>query len=110
MTAPSAYDTTATAVLTIDGINSNYSVTTGPQPLQNVAVTGGGGAIGMMTLLMLALLAALKIVGPRRAARLLPLAVASLAALSGAPARADTAELAVEYLRRHPRWAIPPAA
>ena len=41
-------------------------MTTGPAPLQKVAVTGGGGAIGAVTLLMLALLAALKLVGPRR--------------------------------------------
>ena len=90
VTAPSTYSTTATAVLTVDGVNTQYTVTTGPQPLQNVAVTGGGGAIGTMTLLVLALLAALKIVGPRRAALLIPLAVAFLAALSSAPARADS--------------------
>lgn len=89
VTAPSTYSTTATAVLTVDGVNIQYSVTTAPKPLQNVAVTGGGGAIGTMTLLVLALLAALKIVGPRRAALLIPLAVAFLAALSSAPARAD---------------------
>ena len=89
VTAPSTYSTTATAVLTVDGVNTQYSVTTGPQPLQNVAVTGGGGAIGTMTLLLLALLVSLKIVGPRRAALLIPLAVAFLTALSSAPARAD---------------------
>jgi OmpA-like transmembrane domain len=93
VTAPSAYNTTATAVLTVDGVSIEYSVTTAPQPLQNVAVTGGGGAIGTVMLLMLALLASLKVVGPRRAALVIPLAVATcaaiLAALSSAPARAD---------------------
>jgi hypothetical protein len=89
VTAPSTYNTTATAVLTVDGVNITYSVTTGPQPLQNVAVTGGGGAIGTVTLLMLTLLASLKVVGRRRAALLMPLAVAFFAALSSAPARAD---------------------
>ncbi len=89
VTAQSTYNTTATAVLTVDGVNITYSVTTAPQPLQNVAVTGGGGAIGTVTLLMLALLASLRVVGPRRAALLMPLAVAFLAALSSAPARAD---------------------
>jgi len=89
VTAPSTYSTTATAVLDIDGVDIKYSVTTGVQPLQAVAVTGGGGAIGTVTLLMLALLASLKAVGPRRAARLLPLVVAFLAAISSVPARAD---------------------
>ena len=88
VTAPSTYNATATAVLTIDGVNAQFSVTTGPQPLQNVAVTGGG-AIGMVTLLMLALLVSLKVMGPRRAALLMPVAIALLAALSSTAARAD---------------------
>jgi hypothetical protein len=90
VTAPSTYNTTATAVLTVGGVHVQYSVTTGPQPLQNVAVTGGGGTIGTVTLLVLALLASLKIPCPRRATLLIPLAVALLAALSSTPAHADT--------------------
>jgi OmpA-like transmembrane domain len=89
ITAPSTYGTTATAVLTIDGVTTNYSVTTSPQPLQAVTVTGGGGSIGMVTLLMLALLASLKVVGPRRPGLLMPLVVAFFGALSSTPARAD---------------------
>ena len=89
VTAPSTYNTTAAAVLTIGGVNATYSVTTGPQPLQNVTVTGGGGAVGIVTLLMLALLASLKVVGPRRDALLMPLVIAFFAALSSAPAHAD---------------------
>ena len=89
VTTPSTYNTTATAVLTIGGVDTNFSVTTGPQPLQNVTVTGGGGAIGTVMLLMLALLASLKVLGPRRATLLMPLVVAFFAALLSAPARAD---------------------
>lgn len=89
--APTTYGTTATAILTIDGVSTNYTVTTGPQPLQSVTVTGGGGgAIGMGTLLALALLACLKIMRPRRVALLLPLAMVFFTALSSAPARADS--------------------
>jgi hypothetical protein len=89
VTAPSTYSTTATAVLTVNGISATYSVTTGPQPLQHVTTTGGGGAIDMVTLLLLALIAAFKVVGPRRAALLMPLVIALFATLSSAPARAD---------------------
>jgi hypothetical protein len=92
LTAAATYVTTATAVLTVDGVSASYSVTTGPAPLNEVAVTGGGGAIGALTLLMLALLAALKLVGPRRAAPLAPLVIALLLALSSAPSRADNAD------------------
>jgi hypothetical protein len=89
ITAPSAYNTTATAVLTIGGVSATYSVTTGAQPLQNVTTTGGGGAISTVTLLILALIALLKAVGPRRAAPLMPLVIAFIAALTSSPARAD---------------------
>jgi uncharacterized repeat protein (TIGR01451 family) len=88
LTAPSTYGTTATAVLAIDGVDAGYSVSTGPRPL-NVAVTGGGGAIGMATLVMLALLATFKVIGLRRAALPMPLALVFLATLPSAPARAD---------------------
>jgi hypothetical protein len=88
-TAPSTYARTATAVLTVDGVEIPYSVSTGPQPLANVAVTGGGGAIGMLTLLTLALLAVCRVCGARRAAPLMPLAVVVLATLSSGIARAD---------------------
>jgi hypothetical protein len=88
-TASSTYNTTTTGVLTIDGISTNFSVTTGAQPLQNVTVTGGGGAVGVMMLLMLAVFASLKGVRSRRAALAVPLAVALLGALSVDSARAD---------------------
>lgn len=91
LNAPATYATTATAVLTIGGVNSSYAVSTAPQPLQGVAVTGGGGASGAAWLLLLALLALLKVVGPRRAALLMPLAVAFLGALATNPVRADDA-------------------
>ena len=90
--AASTYSTNATAVLDIDGVDIKYSVTTGPQPLQNVATTGGGGAMGTVTLLMLALLATLRAAGARRSARLVCLAVAFLGAISSDPARADDAD------------------
>jgi hypothetical protein len=88
VTAPPTYSTTATAVVTIDGVSTQYSVTTGPPPLQNVAVTGGG-AISTAMLLALAFLVSLKVIGPRRAAFLMPLAIGLLAALSSTVARAD---------------------
>jgi hypothetical protein len=88
MTAPSTYGTTTASTLTIDGVSTNFSVTTGQQPL-NVAVTGGGGAIGMAMLFALAFLAACKVAGPRRAAMVSPIAVLFLAALGTSPARAD---------------------
>jgi Outer membrane protein beta-barrel domain len=89
VTAPSTYNTTVSAVLTIDGVNASYSVTTGGQPLQHVTATGGGGAIGTATLLMLVLIALIKAVGPRRAALLTPLVIVVVAALTSPPARAD---------------------
>jgi len=92
LTAASGYSTSDSAVLTIGGVSSTFTITTGVQPLQHVATTGGGGAIGGMTLLMLALLATLKAAGARRSARLVCLAVAILAAISSNPARADDAD------------------
>jgi len=93
VTAPSTYNTTATAVLTVGGVNTTYSVTTGPQPLQHVAVTGGGGAIGPLMLGIFALLASLKLRGPRRATRRMPLVpafcAAILAAFWSAPTQAE---------------------
>lgn len=83
VTAPSTFNTTATATLIVGGISASFSVTTGQQPLPNVTVTGGGGAIGMLTVVMLALLASLRLV------RLRPVVVVLLAALSAHPARAD---------------------
>lgn len=88
ITAPSTYGATTTTTLTVDGVSTSFSVTTGPQPL-NAAVTGGGGGIGLATLFALALLAACRAVGPRRAAMLLPIAVMLLAGLLSSPARAD---------------------
>jgi hypothetical protein len=89
ITAPSTYSTTATAVLTVGGISATYSVTTGPQPLQHVTTTGGGGAIGTVTLLTLMLIASLKALGPRRAAPMMLLVIAVVAALTSPLARAD---------------------
>jgi Abnormal spindle-like microcephaly-assoc'd, ASPM-SPD-2-Hydin/OmpA-like transmembrane domain len=88
ITAPSTFNTTATAVLTIDGVNATFAVTTGGQAL-NVAVTGGGGAIGMLTLAMLMLLVAFKTMGQRRAAQALPMLFVSLVTLWSSPARAE---------------------
>jgi hypothetical protein len=88
MTAPSTPGMTVTAVLTIDGVNATFAVTTAVQEL-NVAVTGGGGAIGMLTLFMLALLVAGKTLGPRRVAQASPLLLVLLIALSSSPARAQ---------------------
>ena len=88
ITAPPTSNATATAVLTIDGVNATFAVTTGGQAL-NVAVTGGGGAIGMLTLLVLTLLVALKTLNPRRVAQALPMLLVLLITLSGSPARAD---------------------
>ncbi|HEY6922165.1 MAG TPA: hypothetical protein VI653_01760 [Steroidobacteraceae bacterium] len=89
VTAPSTYNTTATAVLTVGGVETTFSVTTGPKPLQSVTVTGGGGAIGTITVLILTLLASLKVLGPRPAALLMPSVAAFFAVLSSTPARAD---------------------
>jgi len=88
MTAPSTYGATSTSTLTVDGVSTNFSVTAVVQPL-NVAVTGGGGAIGAVMLFALAFLAACRAVGPRRAAMVLPIAVMFLAGLLSSPARAD---------------------
>jgi hypothetical protein len=81
--APSNYNTTAVATLTVGGVSTDFSVTTGPQPLQNVTVTGGGGAIGTLMLLLLALVASLKFVRARVAAPLV------LVVVLVNPARAD---------------------
>jgi hypothetical protein len=87
MSAPSTYGATTTSTLTIDGVSTSFSVTTGQQPL-NVAVTGGGGAIGAAMLFALAFLAACRVAGPRRAALVAPIAML-FAALGTSPARAD---------------------
>ncbi len=85
--ASSAYSTTASALLTIGGIETQFSVSTGPQ-LQNVVVTAGGGAIDTATLLVLALLTLLRVAGLRRSLLVMPMTVVALGALAGAPARA----------------------
>jgi hypothetical protein len=90
VTAPSTYGTTTVSTLTIDGVSTTFSVTTVQQPL-NVAVTGGGGAIGMATLFALAFLAVCKVAGTRRAALVPPIAALFLAALGTYPAHADDA-------------------
>jgi hypothetical protein len=102
VTASSSFNTTSTAVLTINGVSARFSVTTGQQPLQNVTVTGGGGgAIGPLTALMLALLASLKVLRSRRA-EVTPSHVAALlltvTTLSASTARAeDTSWLSNVY-------------
>jgi Abnormal spindle-like microcephaly-assoc'd, ASPM-SPD-2-Hydin len=88
MTAPSTYGTTATSTLTIDGVSTNFSVSTAQQPL-NVAVTGGGGAMTSLLLLALTLLVAFRAVSPRRAAMVMPIVVLVGAGLLSVPARAD---------------------
>jgi OmpA-like transmembrane domain len=89
VTAPSAYNTTGTATVTVGGVIATFSVSTGPQPLPNVTVTGGGGAIGMMTVVMLALLASLKIGRRRAVAAAMLVALVSLVAH---PARAEDSD------------------
>jgi hypothetical protein len=88
MAAPSTYGATSTTTLTVDGVTTSFSVTAGPQPL-NVAATGGGGAMSALMLFALAFLVTCKAVGPRRAAKVLPMAAVFLAALVTSPARAD---------------------
>jgi hypothetical protein len=92
LTAPSSYATTVTSTVTIDGVTSRFSVTTGQQPLQNVAVTGGGGAMGALALLALALLASCRFFGLRRAPALSSLGIVLIAALLSSPCRADDAQ------------------
>jgi hypothetical protein len=86
--ASTTYNTTSTTVLTIDGVSASFSVTTGAQPLQNVTVTGGGGSVGMLTLLMLAVVAALRGLRLRRATALATLTMAVVVASTGT-VRAD---------------------
>ncbi|HEY2685359.1 MAG TPA: hypothetical protein VGI93_17720 [Steroidobacteraceae bacterium] len=92
VTAPSSYSTTLTSTVTIDGVTSRFSVTTGQQPLQNVAVTGGGGAMGALGLLALALLASCRFFGLRRAPVLSSLGIVLIGALLSSPSRADDAQ------------------
>ena len=87
MNSPSTASTTATAVLTVNGVSAMYSVTTAAA--LNVAVTGGGGAIGEGVLAALALLVGLKLSGRRRASVVLPMLAVFLAVFSSAPVRAD---------------------
>jgi hypothetical protein len=88
MIAPSTSGATTISTLTIDGVSTTFSVATAPQSL-NVAVTGGGGAIGMATLFALMFLVACRVAGARRAATVAPIAMLFLALLGMSPARAD---------------------
>jgi hypothetical protein len=90
LTSPSTYNTTATAVLTVGGVASGFTVATGAQPvLQNAVVTaGGGGAIDTATLLILALCALIRWVGPRRTLRVVSVAALGLGVVFGTPVRA----------------------
>jgi hypothetical protein len=88
VTAPSAYSTTTSAVLTVNGVSATFVVTTGAQ-LQNVVVTArGGGSLSGGTLLVLALLALTRLGGRRRARLGVPLVLAFLGAVCAAPVRA----------------------
>jgi OmpA-like transmembrane domain len=90
MTAPTAYNTTASAELNIGGVLSKFTISTGAQPvLQNAVVTaGGGGAIDVALLLVLALIALIKAAGPRRAMFIVPVTIVALGALFSSPVRA----------------------
>jgi len=85
--ASSAYGTTDSALLDIGGIETKFSVSTGPQP-QNIVVTGGGGAMDAATVLVLALLALLRVAGLRRSMLVASLAIVALSPLVVTPARA----------------------
>ena len=62
LTAAAAYDTSASAVLTIGGVDATFTVTTAAQPLlQDVTVTSGGGGLSPSMLVGLALLLLLRL-------------------------------------------------
>ncbi len=63
VTAPSGYDATVSAVVTIGGVSATFTVSTKPQPqLQNVTVTsGGGGSVSLLLVAALALLLAVRL-------------------------------------------------
>jgi hypothetical protein len=95
LTASSAYSTPASATLDIGGVETKFSVSTGPQPLNVVVTGGGGGALDTAMVLALMLLALLrvaglrlKVAGLRRSMLVIPLTVVTLGALLGTPARA----------------------
>ncbi|MGB6605595.1 MAG: outer membrane beta-barrel protein [Steroidobacteraceae bacterium] len=80
LTAPAAYNTPASAVLTVGGVDATFTVTTAAPPqLQNATVTsGGGGGLSPAVLMGLALLLLLRL------RRLRPATVAVLCAVSAA--------------------------
>ena len=87
VSASTAYSTAASAVATIGGNKATFTVTTAAKPVLQGAFTGAG-AIDAATVLVLAFLALIRVAGPRRAMLVVPLAVAALGALCGAPVQA----------------------
>ena len=84
LTAPATYNTAASGVLTVGGVNATFTVMTGAQPqLQNVAVTSGGGGLSPVLLVALALLLLL-----RRRRRADPVAMLTVIAVAAYPAAA----------------------
>lgn len=93
VTSPSTYNTTGSAVLSINGVNTTFSVTTGSPPLPTVVVRArGAGAFGGTALVVLALMALIKVVGRRRAMLVVPLAIVLFGSLSVSPVRAADAD------------------
>jgi hypothetical protein len=90
LASPATYNTTVSAVLTIGGVVTRFTVATGAQPvLQNAVVTaGGGGAFDIATLLTLGLVALLGWRAPRRRILIVPVTVVALCVLFGTPVRA----------------------
>lgn len=88
LTAPSTYSTTATAVLTIGGQESRFSVTTGAQLQDAVVTAGGGGAFDMATVLLLSLIALARVAALRRAITMIPLSLVAASAFFSPPVRA----------------------
>jgi len=87
LTAPAAYNTSASAILTIGGMDATFTVTTAAQPqVQDVTVTSGGGGLSPLMLMGLALLLLLRLRRPRLNAAALVFAVVCIA--GGRPAAA----------------------
>jgi Outer membrane protein beta-barrel domain/Bacterial lectin len=87
LTAPATYNTTSSAVLTIGGVASAFTVTTAAPPqLGDVSVTSGGGAVSPFAVLGLAALLAWRLC--RRRASALAILAALVAVSGGRPATA----------------------
>lgn len=89
LTAPAGYSTTASALLTIGGVDATFSVTTAAQPqLQGVTVTSGGGDISPVMLMGLALVLLLQL-RVRRCRTATAVVFAVVGAVGGRPVAAD---------------------